>query len=301
MKIVVGSRGSKLALSQTNWVIDKLRENFPKALFEVKVIKTKGDKIQNVSLDKIGDKGLFVKEIEKALLQNEIDLAIHSFKDMPSELPKGLIFAGVPKREDYRDVLILREGLSNLKDIPIGGKIGTGSKRRKYQFLKVRPDIKIVPIRGNIDSRIRKIDEMNIDGIILAAAGIKRLGLNEKINYYFNEDEMLPAPSQGALALEIRKDDIRLKEMIEKIRDEKSAIQVKAERAFLEGVNGSCHIPIGALCIVNEEQIILNGLFGSDDGSILIKKSITGNIGEEEKIGKELADEIMMEMRKYEG
>lgn len=300
MKIVVGSRGSKLALTQTNWIIDNLKKYNNDIEFEVKVIKTKGDKILDVALDKIGDKGLFVKEIENALLNSDIDLAIHSFKDMPSTLPHGLKFSGIPKREDYRDVLILRDGINDLSEIPIGGKIGSGSKRRKYQLLKLRPDIEVVPIRGNIDTRIKKIEEMKLDGIILAAAGVKRIGLERKISYYFKTDEMLPAPAQGALALQIRENDDNIEKIISTIVDKKSEIEVKAERAFLKAVNGSCHIPIGALCIIENENLTLNGLFGSEDGNCLITKSITGKIGEEDKLGETLAENILVEMNENE-
>lgn len=300
MKIVVGSRGSKLALTQSNWVINNLKKYNSDIEFELKVIKTKGDKVLDVALDKIGDKGLFVKEIEEALLNSEIDLAIHSFKDMPSSIPVGLKFSGIPKREDYRDCLILRDGISDLNEIPIGGKIGSGSKRRKYQLLKLRPDIEVVPIRGNIDTRIRKIKEMNLDGIILAAAGVKRIRLEEKISYYFEKDEMLPAPAQGALALQIRANDEFVEKIISTIIDKNSEIEVKAERAFLKAVNGSCHIPIGALCSIENENITLNGLFGSEDGDCLIRKSITGKIGEEDKLGETLAKNILMEMNEDE-
>ena len=172
MKIRVGTRGSNLALIQTNWAIDRLKEKFPEVEFEVKIIKTKGDKILHLSLDKIGDKGLFVKEIESQLLEGEIDLAVHSMKDMPAEVVEGLKFAAVPKREDPRDVIILREGLNSFDELPIGATIGTGSKRRKYQFLRKRPDLNIVPIRGNIETRISKIESENLDGIVLAASGV---------------------------------------------------------------------------------------------------------------------------------
>ena len=239
MKVVVGTRGSKLALTQTNWVIDQLKERNPQVEFEVKIIKTKGDLIQHLSLDKIGDKGLFVKEIEQQLLDKEIDIAVHSMKDMPSTLPAGLRFAGTPEREDPRDVLILKEGYKNIDDLPRGAKIGTGSKRRKYQLLKYRPDLEIVPIRGNIDTRIQKIKDENLDGIVLAAAGMIRAGMTEQISYYFPVDLMVPAPAQGALAIEIRENDLEIESLVNSIKDEVTQVRVAAERGFLIGVNGS--------------------------------------------------------------
>lgn len=298
MKIVVGSRGSKLALTQTQWVIDKLKNFYSEVQFEVKVIKTKGDKIVDVALDKIGDKGLFVKEIEEELLKGGIDLAVHSMKDIPSELPDGLIFAAVPEREDYRDALILKEGLKGLNDIPMGGRIGTGSKRRRYQLLELRPDLDIVPIRGNVDTRLRKMEEMGLHGIVLAAAGLKRLGLEARISSYLSIEEMVPAPAQGALALEIRKSDKVIYGMLEKIRDEKTEIQVRAERFFLNNLQGSCQIPVGAICIIDEENLTLHGLFGTEDGTRLIKKSMQGKIGEERELGRRLAQEVLKELEK---
>ncbi|RKD30622.1 hydroxymethylbilane synthase [Thermohalobacter berrensis] len=297
MKIVVGSRGSKLALRQTNWVIDILKEKFEDVEFEVKVIKTKGDKIVNVSLDKIGDKGLFVKEIEKELLEGKIDMAVHSMKDMPSEMTEGLTFSGIPKREDYRDVLVLRDGYKDIDDIPKGGRIGTGSKRRKYQLLKYRPDLEVVSIRGNVDTRIKKIENENLHGVVLAAAGLKRIGLEDKISSYLSPDIVLPAPAQGALALQIRKDRLKLDKMLKKISDRKTEIQIKAERAFLKGVGGSCHVPIGALCNVIEDRIILEGILGDEDGSKLVREKIEGKIGDEETIGYKLADKILKELK----
>lgn len=301
LKYVIGSRGSKLALAQTQWVIDRLKEKSPEADFEIKIIKTKGDKIIDVALDKIGDKGLFVKEIEEELINGGIDLAIHSMKDIPSFLPEGLAFAGVPKREDYRDALILREGLKSLKDVPFGGRIGTGSKRRKYQLLRLRPDLDIVPIRGNIDTRLRKIDEMDLHGIVLAAAGLRRLGLEDRITYCFPVHEMLPAPAQGALALEIRRDDKEIKNIAEKIVDEASEIQVRAERTFLNNLNGSCHVPVGAVCQLDGERLTLHGIFGNEEGSVLVRKSKAGKLGFERDLGRELAEEILRELKDSEG
>ena len=301
MKIVVGTRGSKLAVTQTNWVIDKLKEKHPSIEFEVKIIKTKGDLIQNVSLDKIGDKGLFVKEIEQQLIDGEIDMAVHSMKDMPSSLPEGLKFASVPKREDPRDVLILKDGYNSLEDLPQGATIGTGSKRRKYQLLNHRPDLNIVSIRGNVDTRIRKIKDENLDGIVLAASGILRVGLQEKISCYLSTDIVVPAPAQGALAIEIRKDNAEVEKVINSLKDEMTEIQVAAERGFLDGVNGSCHIPMGAYCQIEGDKLNLTGLFGDEEGNALIIKSMQGNIESPRELGYELAKLILKEYKRYEG
>lgn len=301
MKIIVGTRGSKLAVTQTNWVIDKLKEKNPNVKFEVKIIKTKGDIIQNVSLDKIGDKGLFVKEIEQQLIDGEIDMAVHSMKDMPSSLPEGLKFAGIPKREDPRDVLILKEGYSCIEDLPQGAKIGTGSKRRKYQLLNHRPDLNILPIRGNVDTRIRKIKDENLDGVVLAASGILRVGLEDKISCYLPTDIVVPAPAQGALAIEIRKEDYQVELVVNSLKDELTELQVMAERGFLDGVNGSCHIPMGAYCEVFEDKIKLTGLFGSEDGNKLVIKSIEGDKNSPRELGKELAKLVLKEYDEYEG
>ena len=301
MKIVVGTRGSKLAVTQTNWVIDKLKEKYPSIEFEVKIIKTKGDLIQNVILDKIGDKGLFVKEIEQQLIDGEIDMAVHSMKDMPSSLPEGLKFASVPKREDPRDVLILKDGYNSLEDLPQGATIGTGSKRRKYQLLNHRPDLNIVSIRGNVDTRIRKIKDENLDGIVLAASGILRVGLQEKISCYLSTDIVVPAPAQGALAIEIRKDNYEVEKIINSLKDQMTEIQVAAERGFLDGVNGSCHIPMGAYCQIEGDKLNLTGLFGDEEGNAIIIKSMQGNIESPRELGYELAKLILKEYERYEG
>lgn len=301
MKIVVGTRGSKLALIQTNWVIAQLQKNYPNVEFETKIIKTKGDIIQNVSLDKIGDKGLFVKEIEQQLLNGDIDMAVHSMKDMPSSLPKGLKFAGIPKREDPRDALVLREGYTSLDDLPQGAKVGTGSKRRKHQLLKYRPDLNIVPIRGNIDTRIRKIDDENLDAVVLAVSGLLRAGFKEKIGYYIPQDIMIPAPAQGALAIEIRENSTELENIINSLSHKETEIQVAAERGFLDGINGSCHIPIGAYCNVDGENINLVGLFGNEDGTKIVTKTIEGKAFNAREVGLELAKLISKEYENYEG
>ena len=298
MKLVVGTRGSNLALVQTNWVVDQLKKENPGVEFEVKIIKTKGDLIKDLPLDKIGDKGLFVKEIEKSLLDGEIDMAVHSMKDMPSYLPEGLKFAHSPKREDPRDALIFKEGYKSLDDLPQGARIGTGSKRRKYQLLKHRPDLEIVPIRGNIETRIKKIETEKLDGVVLAASGLRRAGLDDKIDYYIPTDIMLPAPAQGILALEIREDDKETEKIIDSIKDDITKIQIDAERGFLIGVNGSCHIPMGAYCEIEGEKITLTGLYGDGEGKKIVVQSQVGTLADAPKIGYELAKSVLKEYEK---
>lgn len=295
MKLVVGTRGSNLALVQTNWVVDQLKKENPGVEFEVKIIKTKGDLIKDLPLDKIGDKGLFVKEIEKSLLDGEIDMAVHSMKDMPSYLPEGLKFAHSPKREDPRDALIFKEGYKSLDDLPQGARIGTGSKRRKYQLLEHRPDLEIVPIRGNIETRIKKIETEKLDGVVLAASGLRRAGLDDKIDYYIPTDIMLPAPAQGILALEIREDDKETEKIIDSIKDDITKIQIDAERGFLIGVNGSCHIPMGAYCEIEGEKITLTGLYGDGEGKKIVVQSQVGTLADAPKIGYELAKSVLKE------
>ena len=295
MKLVVGTRGSNLALVQTNWVVDQFKKENPGVEFEVKIIKTKGDLIKDLPLDKIGDKGLFVKEIEKSLLDGEIDMAVHSMKDMPSYLPEGLKFAHSPKREDPRDALIFKEGYKSLDDLPQGARIGTGSKRRKYQLLKHRPDLEIVPIRGNIETRIKKIETEKLDGVVLAASGLRRAGLDDKIDYYIPTDIMLPAPAQGILALEIREDDKETEKIIDSIKDDITKIQIDAERGFLIGVNGSCHIPMGAYCEIEGEKITLTGLYGDGEGKKIVVQSQVGTLADAPKIGYELAKSVLKE------
>ncbi|WP_026894562.1 hydroxymethylbilane synthase [Clostridiisalibacter paucivorans] len=293
MKIVVGSRGSRLAIAQTKWVINEIKDHYPDIEFEIKVIKTKGDKILDKALDKIGDKGIFVKEIEECLINGEIDMAIHSMKDMPTELPEGLMFTDPPCRQDHRDVMVFSNGIKSLDEFPHGGRIGTGSKRRKYQLLKYRPDLNILPIRGNVDTRLRKLDEGQYDGIVLAAAGMKRLGLEDRISYYLPDEIMISAPAQGTLAIEIKQGRSELEKILQVIGDEKTDIQSKCERAFLKAVNGGCHMPVGAICNIDGNKITLMGILGPEDGSILVKDTVVGQVGKEKELGQRLANGIM--------
>ena len=296
MKKIVGTRGSLLALTQTKWVISALQAHHPHVAFEIKVIKTTGDRIQDKPLDKIGEKGLFTKDIEDELLKGNIDFAVHSMKDMPAQVPLGLKFSYIPKREDARDVLILREGLYTLEDLPQGAKIGTGSKRRKYQLLKCRKDLQIVPLRGNIDTRIGKIKEEGLDGIVLAAAGLHRLGRQAEIGCYLSLDEMVPSPAQGALALEIRENDKEKNRLLALLHDPLTETQIKAERAFLDEIKGGCHMPVGAYCKVYKDHIVLRALFGDEAGTKLIVREERGGLKEADEVGRRLANSMLKEL-----
>ncbi|QEH66899.1 hydroxymethylbilane synthase [Cellulosilyticum sp. WCF-2] len=298
MKVVIGTRGSRLALTQTKWVIDELEKHYPELACEMKIIKTKGDLIQDKPIDKIGDKGIFTKEIEAELLKGNIDMAVHSMKDMPSELPLGLRFTRTLKREDARDVLILKEGYASIEDLPIGATIATGSKRRKYQLLAYRSDLNIVPIRGNVDTRLCKLEEEKLDGIVLAAAGLHRLGLADKITCYLPMEIMLPAPAQGALAIEIRQEDTKAYDLVKVLEDPVSSIQVEAERAFMDAINGGCHMPIGAYCEVIGTKLRMRGLLGDELGKKLVIKELCAPIGSEKQLGEELASVLRKEFEK---
>ena len=298
MKVVIGTRGSRLALTQTKWVIDELEKHYPELACEMKIIKTKGDLIQDKPLDKIGDKGIFTKEIEAELLKGNIDMAVHSMKDMPSELPLGLRFTRTLKREDARDVLILKEGYASIEDLPIGATIATGSKRRKYQLLAYRSDLNIVPIRGNVDTRLYKLEEEKLEGIVLAAAGLHRLGLADKITCYLPMEIMLPAPAQGALAIEIRQEDTKAYDLVKVLEDPVSSIQVEAERAFMDAINGGCHMPIGAYCEVIGTKLRMRGLLGDELGKKLVIKELCAPIGSEKQLGEELASVLRKEFEK---
>ncbi|KAF5087346.1 Porphobilinogen deaminase [anaerobic digester metagenome] len=292
MNIKVGTRGSTLARTQSQWLIDVLAKAHPQVNFEMVIIKTKGDLVQDKPLDKIGDKGLFTKELEDALLSGEIDMAIHSMKDMPSKLPEGLVLTVPPVREDARDVLLTPHRITALDELPKGAVVATGSKRRIAQLQKLRPDVEIVGIRGNIDTRIRKMQEQQLDGIILAAAGLKRIGRLEDSAYQtvtLPENSFIPAPAQGILAVEVREDNQTVNELMAVISDQNTIVQMSAERSFLNALNGSCHIPVGAFCEIEAEEITVYGLYGLEDGSRVVTRSIKGAPEEAENLGKQLA------------
>jgi hydroxymethylbilane synthase len=306
-KIIVGSRRSKLALTQTNWVIQQLKNLGAPFEFEVKEIVTKGDKILDVTLSKVGGKGLFVKEIEQAMLDKEIDMAVHSMKDMPAVLPEGLVIGSIPEREDHRDVLI-SNGHVPFNELKPGSVIGTSSLRRSAQLLAQRPDLEMKWIRGNIDTRISKLETDDYDGIILAAAGLKRMGwASDVVTEFINPEICVPAVGQGALSIECRGDDTELLELLEKFTSAETNATVRAERSFLHKMEGGCQVPIAGYAHINDkEEIVLTALVGSPDGKTIFKEQVTGTNPEElgelaaEKLisqgAKELIDKVKQEL-----
>lgn len=284
----IGTRGSQLALFQANWVKERLEQTHPGIRVTLVKIKTTGDKIQDAPLAKIGGKGLFVKEIEEALLAKKIDLAVHSIKDVPTEFPEGLHLSAITKREDPRDAFISGEGIS-LKDLPKGAKIGTSSLRRQAQLLHFRPDLKLIPLRGNLDTRLKKLKTLGLDGIVLAFAGLKRLGLDEKITEILPIDISLPAIGQGALGIETRVGDENVEEKIKFLNDRDSSVAVTAERAFLKRLEGGCQVPIAAFGRIVNSTLHIDGLVGTVDGTRLVRHHIEGPFERPETLGIELA------------
>ncbi|HOO89210.1 MAG TPA: hydroxymethylbilane synthase [Syntrophales bacterium] len=291
-KIRIGTRGSDLALVQANWVSDRLRGLHKDLSVEIVPIRTRGDRMQNISLVEIGGKGVFVKEIEEALLRGDIDIAVHSMKDVPVDLPEGLIIGTIPEREDSRDVLISREG-RKMEGLPKGARIGTGSLRRRMQIKSLMPDIEIVPIRGNIDTRIKKIVTENLDGIIIAAAGMKRMGRSREITQYIPLEVMMPSVGQGVLGLESREDDRVVEELIRPLNHPDSMVELSAERTFLRCLGGGCQVPIAGIARKQGDSLIMKGLVGSVDGRVMIMDEVRGNSDDWEDVGSTLAENIL--------
>ena len=293
-KIVkVGSRESALAMWQTEFVIQRLEEKTNDYIFEIVPIKTKGDKILDVALAKVGDKGLFTKELEQAMLDGEIDLAVHSMKDMPTVIVEGLTIAAILKRHDPHDVMVAIPEITSFDALPEGAKVGTSSLRRRAQLLHIRPDLDIHEIRGNLNTRMRKMADEHFDALILAAAGVERLGWSDKITEKLSYDICLPAVSQGAIGVECRADDAEILALTALIHDEATAVCVKAERALLKALEGGCQVPIGALAEIQGEQLYLRGIVGSLNGTILLKDQETGSIETPEQIGITLAQRFL--------
>jgi hydroxymethylbilane synthase len=290
--VVIGTRGSRLALWQAEWVRAALAQRFPGAGFELAIIKTEGDKILDVPLAKVGGKGLFVKEIEEALLHGRADLAVHSMKDMPSEIPAALAIGAVPEREIPADVLISRSGLL-LKELPAGGVVGTSSLRRAAQLRHLRPDLEVVPLRGNVETRLRKLDTERLAAVVLAAAGVKRLGLEHRVSEYLDPEAMLPAVGQGALCIEIREGDARIGPMVAALEDPATRTVVSGERAFLKRLQGGCQVPIAGHGRLDGAQFTLTGLVADLDGRTVIKHRLSGPAAAAERIGIELAETLL--------
>ncbi|WP_232695632.1 hydroxymethylbilane synthase [Brevibacillus daliensis] len=292
----VGSRKSMLAMTQTKWVIKCLSEVEPKADFSIEEMVTKGDRILDVTLSKVGGKGLFVKEIEQSLLDKETDMAVHSMKDMPAILPEGLTIGAIPKRVDPRDVLISKDG-KTLDELPKGAVVGTSSLRRASQILHYRPDLTIKPIRGNIDTRIRKLEEEDYDAIVLAAAGLKRVDWKGTITQVLDPAVSLPAVGQGALAIECRADDTETLALLAEIDDVATRLAVEAERTFLSKMEGSCQVPIGAYAVVLSDEestdatITMTGMVGSPDGKEMHKMTLTGT--DPVALGEKMAEDML--------
>lgn len=290
-KIIVGSRKSKLALTQTNWFINELKAVGAPFEFEIKEIVTKGDRILNVQLSKVGGKGLFVKEIEQALFDKEIDFAVHSMKDMPAVLPEGLTIGCIPPREDARDAFISK-GNVKFEDLPHGAVVGTSSLRRSAQLLAVRPDLEIKWIRGNVDTRLAKLETEEYDAIILAAAGLKRLGWSDDVvTQYLDTDMCLPAVAQGSLGIECRADDEELLAELSKLTDAETWTTAHAERAFLAAMDGGCQVPIAGYATVDDgSEITLTGMVAAPDASIMYKETLTGT--DADTLGKAVAAKL---------
>lgn len=290
-KFILGTRGSKLALWQSEHVAAILKEKAGVDV-ELQIIKTQGDKILDVALAKIGDKGLFVKELETALLDGSVDFAVHSSKDIPTQLPEGLILGAFLKRVDPRDVIISKSG-KGIDDLQTGSVVGTSSLRRIAQILNRRPDLKIKDVRGNLDTRLRKMEAGEFDAIILAAAGLDRMGWNSHITERISSDVMLSAVGQGAIAVETRSDDEDVRELMAHLEYPETRSTVIAERALLRELEGGCQIPIGALGVLDNGKLKLTGMVASLDGSTLLKDVVVGESVDAEKLGIELAEKLV--------
>lgn len=294
-KITIGTRGSRLALWQAEWIKAELLKQNPGLTIELNVIKTTGDKILDVPLAKVGGKGLFVKEIEEALLRGEADLAVHSMKDVPTDFPDGLHLAVICRREDPRDAFITAPAspLKTFQALPEGATIGTSSLRRACQILSRRPDIRIAQLRGNLDTRLRKLDEGQFDAIILAAAGVKRLGWGERITEMIEPELSLPAIGQGAIGIESRINDSFINTLIASLNHEETSFCVRAERAFLKKLEGGCQVPIAAFATLDGGRLRMRGLVGSVAGDRIIRGDTAGDPADAEILGVKLAEDLL--------
>ncbi|NIP31770.1 MAG: hydroxymethylbilane synthase [Candidatus Dadabacteria bacterium] len=293
MMLRIGTRGSKLALWQANFVAQEIRNHLPDLSIDIKTIKTTGDINLSDSLSEIGGKGVFVKEIEEALLSKEIDIAVHSLKDVPSNLPDGLIIGSVLKRHNPKDCLVSKNGFE-IDDLPEGAKVGTGSLRRKYQLQSISPKISVLPIRGNVDTRLKKLFSGEFDAIVLASAGLERLGLESNISQYFEIDEIIPAPCQGIIGIECRENDDNTLSIISEVNDNNTEITANLERSFLKTFGGDCTIPLGCYSSIRKSEISVDAIFIDVDNSFMFKEKMTGNINEYEIIGEKVAKTLII-------
>lgn len=292
-KIIIGSRGSELALWQANHIKREIEKKNKNVRVDINIIKTKGDKILDVALSKIGDKSLFTKELEVELLAKRIDLAVHSLKDLQTQIPAGLKLAAVTKRHEVEDVLIARKKGVTIQSLPEFGVVATGSLRRKSQLLHLRPDLTIFDLRGNVPSRIQKFLESEWDAIILARAGVERLNLKKHISSFIPKEDILPAVGQGALGIEIHEDNKAVNEILKSLHHDETYKAVIAERALLRALEGGCQVPIGAFAEVKSSGLYLDAVVGSLDGSITYRKKIRGSKNDPEKLGKTLAKDLL--------
>ena len=290
-KLIIGTRGSKLALFQANLVKSKLKTAYPSLEVVINIIKTKGDKILDIALSKIGDKGFFTKEIQDSLSKKEVDIAVHSLKDLPTESPKGTQLGAIMERANHRDVLVSVDG-KKLADFTSDDKIATSSLRRKSQLIQLNKEVQVVEIRGNVDTRIRKMHDGHCQGMIMAAAGVERLGLNNHITEYLNENQMLTAPGQGAIALEIREGDNEILDILSVLNHKKSSICVTAERSFLNRLEGGCQIPFAAHATLDGDTLTVEGLVATLDGRKIQREKIIGNSKDAIQLGIDLANSI---------
>lgn len=289
----IGTRASALALWQANWVKSELEKRYPDLLVTLTKIKTQGDKILDVPLAMVGGKGLFVKEIQEAMLRNEIDIAVHSMKDVPTFFPEGTGLRCITEREDPRDILVLKKGYSSFTEIRQGGRIGTSSLRRKAQLLNIRPDLQMVDIRGNVQTRIGKLTDDNLDAVVLAAAGMHRLGFSDQIGEYLDDKTCLPAIGQGALGLESRLDDDETNSLIDFFNHPPTAYAVNAERAVLATLEGGCQVPIAAFGTVIGDKLELTGLVSDVAGQQMLKKTVSCHVDQATETGVELAKQLL--------
>lgn len=295
--LTAGTRSSQLALWQADYVLGRLQEQYPDVEMKKELLTTKGDKILDAPLAKIGGKGLFTKELEEAMLAGKIDFAVHSLKDMPTEVPEGLVITAITSREDPGDAFVSNQ-YNSFQDLPQGARVGTSSLRRKAQLLAVRPDLEIADLRGNVNTRLRKLDEGQYDGVILACAGLKRLGFGERIRQVLDKEICLPAVGQGALAIEARENDDDVRSMLAFLDDEESRLCTEAERGFLKTVQGGCQVPVGVYGTYQPRTgtISLEAIIASLDGKKLLRRSIekkAADVQTAQNIGRELADDLL--------